>query len=298
MIFPSTCDVIRNLSGIWKMLMPHVWAHYLDVPQNFDPAVGGQFLLHELRDIGQALQGMTGRPITDDQLRSSIAVYNRNRQLVRDVYALRRREPGKAPASETYALMRAGCILPVEEHNTMLEEYLEAAPLRDKPTLDNCRILIRGSFCEQPPVALLKTLERAGCDIVEDDLVLATRYIEEDISITGSPWEALAMAFLEHGVTTASVWNRHGRKGDDLVQLVRRSGAEGVVFAAPSFCDPALLDQPMLTPALDRAGIAHTAFKYAEDNGQFHAIREQAGTFADSIKLWSDSTQTAEVAKA
>ena len=30
-----------------------------------------------------------------------------------------------------------------------------------------------------------------------------------------------------------------------------------------------------------------TAFKYAENSGQFQGIREQAGTFADSIKLWS-----------
>jgi benzoyl-CoA reductase subunit C len=43
----------------------------------------------------------------------------------------------------------------------------------------------------------------------------------------------------------------------------------------------------MLKTALDRAGIAHTSFKFSEDSGQFQAIREQAGTFADSIRLWS-----------
>jgi benzoyl-CoA reductase subunit C len=39
--------------------------------------------------------------------------------------------------------------------------------------------------------------------------------------------------------------------------------------------------------AMDREGIPWTAFKYAENSGQFQVIREQAGTFADSIKLWS-----------
>ncbi len=43
----------------------------------------------------------------------------------------------------------------------------------------------------------------------------------------------------------------------------------------------------MLVGALDAAGIPWTAFKYAENTGQFQVIREQAGTFADSIKLWS-----------
>ena len=35
------------------------------------------------------------------------------------------------------------------------------------------------------------------------------------------------------------------------------------------------------------AGAGFTMWKYSEDTGQFQVIREQAGTFADSIKLWS-----------
>ena len=78
-------------------------------------------------------------------------------------------------------------------------------------------------------------------------------------------------------------------KGRHLVRAVRRSGAEGVIFAAPSFCDPALLDRPMLQHVLKDAGIPNIAFKYAENSGQMQPIREQAGTFADSIKLWSEA---------
>ena len=43
----------------------------------------------------------------------------------------------------------------------------------------------------------------------------------------------------------------------------------------------------MVVAAMERAGIPWTAFKFAENSGQFQVIREQAGTFADSIKLWS-----------
>ena len=51
--------------------------------------------------------------------------------------------------------------------------------------------------------------------------------------------------------------------------------------------DPALLERPMLQDVLTKHGIPHTAFKYAENTGQMAPIREQAGTFADSIKLWN-----------
>jgi benzoyl-CoA reductase subunit C len=43
----------------------------------------------------------------------------------------------------------------------------------------------------------------------------------------------------------------------------------------------------MLQNVLKDAGIPYIAFKYAENSGQMQPIREQAGTFADSIKLWS-----------
>jgi benzoyl-CoA reductase subunit C len=45
----------------------------------------------------------------------------------------------------------------------------------------------------------------------------------------------------------------------------------------------------MLANALTRENIPHISFKYAENSGQMQPIREQAGTFADSIKLWSEA---------
>ena len=51
MLFPATCDVIRNLSGMWMMQFPGKYVHYLDVPQDFAPEVGGAFYRHELEQI-------------------------------------------------------------------------------------------------------------------------------------------------------------------------------------------------------------------------------------------------------
>ncbi|HVS04037.1 MAG TPA: 2-hydroxyacyl-CoA dehydratase family protein [Thermoanaerobaculia bacterium] len=40
-LFPSTCDVVRNLGGVFKLLFGERYVAYLDLPQSFDPAVGG-----------------------------------------------------------------------------------------------------------------------------------------------------------------------------------------------------------------------------------------------------------------
>ena len=59
--------------------------------------------------------------------------------------------------------------------------------------------------------------------------------------------------------------------------------------AAPSFCDPALLDKPMIISRIEPLGIPYIHIQYAENSSQMQPIREQSGTFADSIKLWSAS---------
>jgi benzoyl-CoA reductase subunit C len=288
MLFPSICDVIRNLSGMWKVMFPQVYSRYFDVPQNYVDEIGGNYYISELQELREGLEKLGGRPITDDDLRRSIAVYNENRRLVEDLYKLRAKTPWKVPAWEAYLVVRAGMLLPVEEHSQMLQDYLAAVEDEDRPMRDNCRVVVTGLFCEQPPLNLIKSLELSGCYVVDDDLLLVTRWLTQDVPIEGDPMRNLAHAFLHHSESTSAKYEPdEAEKGQYLVRAVERAGAEGVIFASPSFCDPALLDRPMLQNVLKAAEIPFIAFKYAENSGQMQPIREQAGTFADSIKLWS-----------
>lgn len=288
MIFPSICDVIRNLSGMWMTLFPGVYVKYFDTPQTFEDEIGGQFYIGEMRELLEGLEGISGHKVTDDAINASIALYNENRRAIRDLYEHRAARPWQFPAWESYLLMRAGLILPVEEHTRMIRDYIAAAEAESRPVKDNARVVVTGMFCEQPPLNLIKSLELAGCYVVDDDFTLVARMLTEEVPETGDPLENLSRAFLHHSMSTAPKYEpEEAKKGRFLVDAVRRTGAEGVIFAATSFCDPALLDRPMLQNVLAEAGIPYIAFKYAENSGQMQPIREQAGTFADSIKLWS-----------
>jgi len=291
MLFPSICDVVRNLGGIWTLLAPDRFTAYIDLPQNFDPEVGGRFYTDQMLAIARELEQHGALPLTDEALTTAIAAENRRREALAELDELRRAEPWRAPASEVYLAVRAGAVLPTEEHTALLGEITDAFRRRAARPYDNVRVVVAGSFCEQPPLALIRTLEKAGCDIVVDDFQLGFRFVEGAIDVAPGerPLDALARAYLERGVATASRYIGEGTKGEHLIERVRAVDADGVVFSAASFCDPALLDQPMLERALDRAGIPYTSFKFSENTGQFGVIREQAGTFSDSVKLWGRS---------
>jgi benzoyl-CoA reductase subunit C len=288
MLFPSICDVIRNLSGMWQIMFKDKYVKYFDVPQNFEDGIGGEFYIHEMQLLREDLGKLAGKPVTDDALRASIAVYNENRRAMGELYAYRAAKPWQAPTSEVYLVSRAGMVLPPEAHTELVRDYIAATDAVERPKRDNARIVLTGSFCEQPPLGLIKSIEMAGCYIVDDDFMLVLRWLLDEVPTQGDPLENLSKAFLHRSATTASKYElRKEEKGQFLLQSVKKAGAEGVIFAAPSFCDPALLERPMLQAVLARHKVPYTAFKYAENTGQMAPIREQAGTFADSIKLWS-----------
>jgi len=288
MLFPSICDVIRNLSGMWQILFKDKYVKYFDVPQDYDDAIGGSFYVHEMQALRDDLEELGGKKISDEDLKASIRVYNDNRKAVRELYAYRAQKPWQAPTSEVYLVLRAGCVLPPEEHTVLIRQYLNETEKQKRPQRDNARVILTGSFCEQPPLGLIKSIEMAGCYVVDDDFQLIQSWLLDDVPLEGDPLQELSKAFLHRSAQTASKYDdRKEDKGKHLLHQVKTRGAEGVIFAAASFCDPALLERPMLQEILARHKIPYTAFKFAENTGQMAPIREQAGTFADSIKLWS-----------
>lgn len=287
-LFPAICDVIRNLSGIFRLKFPDKYVRYLDFPQNFEPAVGGAFYRHELQCLMDDLEGLNGKKPSIEGLNRSIALYNLNRQLIAELLDFRSSWPAKISAADYYMVMRAGYTMPVEEHNAFIAELLALLEEVTTEAEDKIRVVVSGSFCEQPPLGLIKSIESTGCYIVEDDFQLGSRMITGEISAdSDDPLGALVTAYLESVTESSVVFDRHGTKGEALVTQVRTHNADGVIFCAPSFCDPALLDRPQLEKAMDREGIRHFNIQYHENLGQFHAIKEQAGTFADTIKLWA-----------
>ncbi len=286
-LFPSTCDVIRNLSGMWKLLYPDTYVRYIDIPQVPDAAAAGRFYENELHRLLTDLSAVSGLTPSSEDLRASIATYNAMRAAIRALYQVRQQRPWDVPTEELYLLLRAGESVPPEEFVRRAGDYLDGVDADPRRPRDNSRVVIAGAFCEQPPLGLIKSIEKAGCYIVDDDFLLGDRFMTRDVPLDGDPVRNLAEAFVRNDLKTSVLFEGDPNGKRNLMkQRAEACRADGIIFATPSFCDPALLDQPMLRSGAERAGLPCIAFKYAENTGQFQQFREQAGTFSDSLKLW------------
>ncbi len=282
MVFPNICDVSKNLAGVWRRNFPDRKVEYVHLPQNPESAYAEEYLRAEFGRLRESFAELAGRPISYESLRESLAVFNRNRRSIQDLYRLRVEKPWAVTAAETHLLVRAGRFLPKEVHTSLVEEGTVAAEASSRRRRDGLRVVIEGAFCEQPPVEWLETLEQAGCLIVDDDLQIGRRWFDRDVETGGDPLAALARAYLR---TSPSASIRHGdeiSRSQALVARVRRSRAQGVIFAAAKFCEPALFDYPILRAALEREGIPYLTFEFEEKMSVFESVRSQVETFVEA----------------
>lgn len=288
-LFPSICDVIRNLSGMFRILKKGKFVKYIDYPQNFNMQTGGVFFENELKSVLEEIFKINGVSPSKEKLNQSISLYNKNRRLIEEIYNIRQQFPWRLSMVDTYYLVRVGTSISVEEHNSMLEDVLKIIQNDIGEPLDNIKVVVTGAFCEQPPIGLIKTIELAGCYIVDDDFMLGSRWIEGNIEEnTDEPLQAIVNAYLTKSTFSSSVYDVGNPKSVRLLNLVKKRQADGLIFASPSFCDPALLDAPILQEACDKAGVRYSSILFSENTGQFKVIKEQVGAFSDSIKLWDE----------
>ncbi len=286
-IFPSICDVIRNLSGMFQLFGKGTFVKYLDFPQNFDPKVGGEFYKSELLHVLNEIKKINNVEVTIEHFQNSINLFNKNRRMIEEIYNIRSEFPWRITAADVYSIVRSGYVIPVEEHNEILEKVVKLIKIENGEPLDKIRVLVIGAFCEQPPLSLIKTIELAGCYIVEDDFLLGSKWIKGDIDTTKfSMIDSIVRAYLKQSTFSSSVYDVDNPKEGRLLSVVKDRKIDGIIFAAPSFCDPALLDHPILQKACNNKNIRYISFLFSENTGQFKVIKEQVGTFSDSIKLW------------
>jgi len=275
------CDAARNLAGVWGRNFPYP-CRILYLPQNPNSAYASRYLRDEYDRIRQVCQDIAGRPITDDDLRRSIAVFNENRALLRRLYALRRERPWLVPADEAYVLVALAGILPREEHNALLQTALPLLERRQTPRQDKIRVIVEGGFCEQPPLDLLRAIARS-CYVVDDDLLIGLRWIVDDVPADGDPLMALAESYIERSAHSPVQHDLRKPKERMLLERIESSGAQAAILMAAKMCEPGLEELVVHTRALDQRGIRYFVSEFEENMSSFDQLEIQLETFVENL---------------
>lgn len=253
-IFPHTCDSIQRLSDIWRLQGVTPFHTDLVLPVKLNTEAARIYFQDVLARLKGELEAWRGIAISDDDLRQAIALMNRIRQTLQDIFALTSASPGIISAQDSYALTRASFIMDrfdLAEKLTLLKLDMKKRVSEGRPG-GRKRLVLAGGFCDLPEIYGL--IEEAGADLVGDDLCVGGRAFAGIIASASDPLAAITERYLERPVCPAKHRGLTSR-GEHLVNLVRQKKADGVVLTWLKFCDPHAFDYPYLKEFLDREGI-------------------------------------------
>lgn len=275
------CDAARNLAGVWSRNFSYP-AQILYLPQNANSSGAATYLRHEYARLLGDLEVVAGRRASDEDLRRSIAVFNENRRLIRELYQIKRDTPWLLPVDQAYVLVSVGGLIPREDHNDLLRGLLPRIRSRESRQQDRIRVVFEGGFCEQPPLDLLAMIGQS-CYVVDDDLLIGLRFLRDDVAPDGDPLAALATAYLERSSYSPVQHDLRKPKEHMLLDRLRSSGAEAAIIAAAKMCEPGLDEQVAYTKALDQAQVPYFVTEFEEKMSGFDQLQLQLETFVESI---------------
>jgi benzoyl-CoA reductase subunit C len=275
------CDAARNLAAVWGRNFPYS-SQILYLPQNANSSHAVTYLRGEYARLQREVEKLVGHAVKDEELRHSIEVYNRNRALLRELYALKREQPWLVSADEAYVLVALGGLLRREEHNGLLEAILPLIQARPHKPQDKIRVVFEGGFCEQPPLDLIRAIARS-CYVVDDDLMIGLRWILEDIPLEGDPLLNLAEAYLEKSSYSPVQHDLRKPKDMMLLQRIRSARAEAAIITAAKMCEPGLEEQVAYLRALDQEGIPYFVGEFEEKMTSFDQMELQLETFVENL---------------
>ena len=275
------CDAARNLAAVWGRNVSYP-CQILYLPQNPNSAHSVVYLRGEYDRLKRSIEEISGERITDAALRNSIAVFNENRALLRELYAIKRETPWLILADEAYVLVALAGLIPREEHNELLRALLPQIRARETRAQDKVRVVFEGGFCEQPPLDLIRALSRS-CYVVADDLLIGLRWLVDDVATDGDPLTNLAAAYLDKSSYSPVQHDLRKPKEQMLIERISRARAEAAIITAAKMCEPGLEEQVAYTRALDEARIPYFVGEFEENMTSFDSLEIQLETFVENI---------------
>jgi benzoyl-CoA reductase subunit C len=283
LLFHSICDPARNLSSVMERNFPVRPAVYVHLPQNMTSPHAATYLAAELRRVGAELAPVAGRSLTDESLAGAIAAYDMVRYLLRELYALRARSPERLSTGELYTISRLATLMDPKDSAFVLTQALEDAKRRDARPKDRIRVVLVGSFCEQPPLELIEGLEESGCYIVGDDFLQGWRWANGPVADGGDPYLALANAYIDHSVHLSTKHDLRRPRAAALIETAKRERADAVIFLGAKFCEPGLFDYALYRRALEEHAIPHLFLEFEEKMWLYDRVRGEVETFVESM---------------
>ena len=183
------------------------------------------------------------------------------------------------------AVLKASYFMRKDEYTEKLEALNTELRALPEAKWNGVKVVTSGIIVDNP--TLLKIFKDNNVAIAADDVAHESRMIRVDADETGDPMEALCKQFADqdYDVLLYDEASEQNRRGEYVANLVKESGAQGLVLFMQQFCDPEEMEFPYLKKALDAAGIPFIKLGVDQQMRDFGQAATAIQAFADVLAM-------------
>jgi len=274
MVNSPVCDGMRRLHDNWLEFKKLPYMDIIYYPRKATED-GLQMYLIDLEHWRERLSEFRGQRIRDNELKRSIALYNRTRELMQPFYELRKRDRPPVTGVEALEVMKASGRMPREQYNELLGQLLDEINRSGREIKKSKRLMIVGNDIHN--ANWIAALEELDAVVVTDEMItVGTRCFWGKVDTSLPPMEGIARHYLFDRPQDSTIYlsNRY----DHIFKLANEYRVDGVVSDVVRYCAPLENDKPWLKKAMDQRGIPvlELGLEYGENPSGQTKLRTEA----------------------
>lgn len=279
-IMSSPCDTLKSIPQDWGYAIPDIKVIQIVYPQMRKIEGGVEYLKTEFMRVKQEIEAITGEPITDAALQESIQVYNQHRKSLREFCTVARNYLLTITPVVRHLVIKSGYFMEKSQHTMLVDKLSSELKKLPPEEWQGRKVILTGITAE--PDALLEILDENKIAVVADDLAQESRQFRTDVPAGEEPLLCLARQWsLIEGCSLA--YDPQKKRGDMLIELVKETGADGLIFCMMKFCDPEEFDYPIIADQFETAGIPSLYLEIDQQQQSMERERTRIQSFAEML---------------
>jgi len=268
------CDQDMRLSEVWSYYDALPYMDNIYAPRRHDE-VAVQLYMKDIDAFRERLSRYLICRIPDEHIGNAIKVYNRGRELMWQLYELRKRDRPPVTGTEALEVSKAAARLPRERFNELMEQLLDELDRTGREIRKSRRIMIVGS--DMHNTNLVARLESLDAVVVVDEMDIGIRRAWGQVDTELPPIEALARYYVMGRPVDKHNWNSDGRL-EFISQMCDEYKVDGVVSEIVRFCTYNGWDKYDLKRQMQERGtpILELDLEYGHPGGAQMEIRAEA----------------------
>ncbi len=276
----NSSDAVRMLYDLWGRHIPQQRALLIDVPAILEGKTNHRVFRQAMLEFKDELEKLTGKPLSPAALRSSIADFNKNRRLLKEIASLLSASPPRLSAETYLDGLLSGFLLTKEQHNDLLLQVIESCNRETSQSMaELVRLHISGPILVDR--SFLPLVQQCGATMVSEDLGTGSRYFWDEVAEAGDPVEAIIERYWSK--ITESYKTPMERRWLHLLSQIERSKARGVIFVIEKYSDEDQYDYPVWRDRLRSRGIPSLLLD-SELVLESEQVRTRVQTFVEIVR--------------